>query len=199
MLKKITLLAIIVLLASCISAGHLVQISDLPLNPISYEYPVSKASMDKTLLYIFSYGHLLNSRVYEKQGIVTESYPEGRAEYVYFRIKPRADDTFTLSPTDFIQSYIYADSGKPAKLLALYQIATIAISDSRVKVSIIPINVTAYYGVKCCGHFGLTTKSKQVPSETIVEYKLLRYIGDMLGLKNMPMLILPINNVQDVR
>jgi hypothetical protein len=188
---RVLSLPIALFLASCLSGGSLKQVHKIGVNPTTYIFQVSKSKMHETLMSIFAFGTQLNSQLYKSINIENADYPELSSQYVYFTISQLSKDEYLLSTTDFFKSYVFHDSGEPASLSANYKLVTLELENESTKISVTPDKLTAYYGYECCGHFGFRSKSTKVATETIVEYKILQYIGSSLDINNMPNILLP--------
>lgn len=108
-----------------------------------------------------------------------------------FKKKENQKDIYLASDGIPIFSSTYYMLGKPLKFRTDFHIHLEATEDEKTKITIAPINPVIYKGYGGTGLHGAILQ-KQIPVEatTVEEYQLLRYIGFVLGEKDMPEVIL---------
>ncbi len=109
-----------------------------------------------------------------------------------FKKKENENDIYYASDGMPILSSTYYALGKPLEFRMDFHIHLEEIEDNKTKVTIFPIKPVVYKGKGGRGMHGGALK-KQIPVEptTVEEYQLLRYIGFVLGEKDMPEVVLP--------
>jgi hypothetical protein len=93
--------------------------------------------------------------------------------------------------TSIESSYVYFGGGKPLRYRAEFQLHLSAPSPDTTRVSVITHKPTVINGSKCCGLHGYISNDVPVEPTTIEEYKILLFIGRLLGAQDMPPLRLP--------
>lgn len=109
-----------------------------------------------------------------------------------FKKEENRNDVYLASDGRRTNSSTYYAAGKPLGFRTDFHIHLEAKDDNKVKVTIFPINPLIYKGYGGMGLHGAILK-KEIPVEptTVEEYQMLRYIGFILGEKDMPEVILP--------
>ncbi len=88
-------------------------------------------------------------------------------------------------------SAVYFGGGKPLRYRAKFQLHLTALDDKRTKISIITHDPAVINGSVCCGMHGYKSNDVAVEPTTIEEYKILLFIGRILGVSDMPPLRMP--------
>ncbi len=88
-------------------------------------------------------------------------------------------------------SPIYFGDGKPLEYRAEFQLHLTDAGNNRTKVSVITHKPTVINGSVCCSPHGYKSNDVAVEPTTIEEYKILLFIGSILGVKEMPPLKMP--------
>jgi hypothetical protein len=88
-------------------------------------------------------------------------------------------------------SPVYFGGGKPLRYRAKFQLHLTALDDNSTKVSVITHEPSVINGSVCCGLHGYTSNDVAVEPTTIEEYRILLFIGRVLGVSDMPPLRLP--------
>jgi hypothetical protein len=102
------------------------------------------------------------------------------------------DDLYLHSFGDWIDpSPVYFAGGKPLRYRAEFQLHLTALGDSSTKISVITHDPTVINGSVCCGLHGYKSNDVAVEPTTIEEYRILLFIGRVLGVSDMPTLSLP--------
>jgi hypothetical protein len=87
-------------------------------------------------------------------------------------------------------SQVYFGGGKPLRYRAAFQLHLAAL-DNNTQVSVITHEPSVINGSKCCGPHGYVSNNVPVEPTTIEEYKILLFVGRILGAREMPPLRLP--------
>jgi hypothetical protein len=102
------------------------------------------------------------------------------------------DDLYLHSFGDWIDpSPVYFAGGKPLRYRAKFQLHLTALGDNSTKVSVITHDPSVINGSVCCGLHGYKSNDVAVEPTTIEEYRILLFIGRVLGVSDMPHLSLP--------
>lgn len=88
-------------------------------------------------------------------------------------------------------SEVYSGGGKPLRYRAEFQLHITAPDDNRTHISVITHQPSVINGSVCCGLHGYKSNDVAVAPTTIEEYRILLFIGRILGVSNMPPLRLP--------
>jgi hypothetical protein len=92
-------------------------------------------------------------------------------------------------------SAVYFGGGKPLRYRAEFQLHLTALDDKSTKVLVITHNPTVINGSVCCGLHGYKSNDVAVEPTTVEEYRILMFIGRILGVSGMPPLRLPESNL----
>ena len=123
---------------------------------------------------------------------VVESKEDALFSKHIFESQENSDDLYLHSYGEPISSSaIYFGGGKPLRYRATFQLHLTALSQNSTKVSVITHNPTVINGSKCCGLHGYVSNDVPVEPTTIEEYKILLFVGRLLGTQDMPPLRLP--------
>jgi hypothetical protein len=109
-----------------------------------------------------------------------------------FANRENQDDLYFHFYGDVIDpSPVYFGGGKPLGYRAKFQLHLTPVDDNRTQVAVITHDPTVINGSKCCGPHGYVANDVAVEPTTIEEYKILMFIGRVLGERDMPPLRLP--------
>ena len=93
--------------------------------------------------------------------------------------------------TPICLSQVYFAGGKPLRYRAEFQLHLTALADNSTKVTVTTHDPKVINGSKCCGLHGYVANDVAVEPTTIEEYKILLFVGRILGASDMPPLRLP--------
>lgn len=88
-------------------------------------------------------------------------------------------------------SNVYFGGGKPLRYRAEFQLHLTAPDDNSTQISVITHKPSVINGSVCCGLHGYRSNDVVVEPTTIEEYRILLFIGRILGVNDMPPLRLP--------
>ena len=88
-------------------------------------------------------------------------------------------------------SDVYFGGGKPLRYRAEFQLHLTAANDNNTQISVITHKPSVINGSVCCGLHGYKSNDVAVEPTTIEEYRILQFIGRILGVNDMPSLRLP--------
>ena len=88
-------------------------------------------------------------------------------------------------------SEVYFGGGKPLRYRAEFQLHLTAPDDNSTRISVITHKPSVINGSVCCGLHGYKSNDVAVEPTTIEEYRILLFIGRILGVNDMPPLRLP--------
>jgi len=168
-----------------------------PRNPTSYEFAYSVSEVRGKLLTAFEN--------FDQQAKLASSFDaqsrfrpqvESRETALFskeiFADPENKNDLYLHAFGEFVgPSPIYSGGGKPLKYRSEFQLHLTDAGHNRTKVSVITHKPTVFNGSKCCGLHGYVSNDVPVEPTTIEEYKILLFIGSILGTKNMPPLRMP--------
>ena len=203
-MKIITpLFAIALASASCSGGGSRIETSSLPSpNPISYSFSLSVAEVHERALQAFSIEHQIDHPIFGRSSLAahledtldTECATNAVFGQAVFRDPANAQDIYLHTfHTPFVVSPVYHGSAGGLPFIATFHLHLVA-SDTNTTVTVIAsdtevINGTKF-GIGPCGP-GQGNVYVSVKPTTVEEYSILRYLGDYLGVTNMPPVILP--------
>lgn len=186
--------------SSCSSGIHKIKTKPLSdKNPTSYDFPRSLPEVRQTIIDALE--------ISNRSSVTDEFYSSFSEDSFYFSLETKDDPSFSREvfqdPSNINDLYlhswgqpisfsrVYFGGGKPLKYRANFQLHLTALSGNNTKVSVIVHNPTVINGSKCCGLHGYVSNDVPVEPTTIEEYKILLFIGRLLGQQNMPPLRLP--------
>ncbi len=106
-----------------------------------------------------------------------------------FANRENQDDVYLHSyGTPICLSPVYFAGGKPLRYRAEFHLHLTSLDDNSTKVTITTHDPTVINGSKCCGLHGYMANDVTVEPTTIEEYKILLFIGRVLGAGDMPRL-----------
>ncbi len=190
------------LLGCCISCSTDIHpIESKPLshkNPTSYVFPAPLPVARGKMLTAFEDFDLMRdflSSLSPNNPSMSFSM-ESRDDAVFseriFANRENHDDLYLHFYGDVIDpSHVYFGGGKPLRYRAKFQLHLTAVGDNSTQVSVITHDPTVINGAKCCGLHGYVANDVAVEPTTIEEYKILLFIGRILGVTDMPPLRLP--------
>ena len=196
---------VVLLLSFCIScSSDIHQIRTKPLaekNPTSYAFPRPLEDVKQELINAFE--------ITKRSKATDEFYSSFSDESFYFKVETKDDALFSKqifeSPENtndlylhshgqpIVSSSVYFGGGKPLRYRATFQLHLTRLNENSTKVSVITHDPTVINGSKCCGLHGYKSNDVPVEPTTIEEYKILLFIGRLLGVGDMPTLRLPEN------
>lgn len=119
-----------------------------------------------------------------------EEFMFSEAEEI-FKDPANQNDIYIHGWGDTIDSHSYFVLGKPLAFRIRFHIHLEADQTGKTRVSVSPVNPTVVKGISGLGPHGWVAEDVPVPPTTIEEYQLLRYVGHILGEKEMPPVIFP--------
>lgn len=195
--------------ASCSKPPPTIQTWTLPQeNPISYSFPLSVEEVHAKALIIFSSSYQIDKPIFGREPyrpyspgvaqlesiLAVESFTHAVFSEEIFRDVANTNDIYLHSfGYPFVRSAVYrvGDSGLP--YIAAFHLH-LASSGSNTIVKVMGLNARVVNGQKFgfgpCGP-GNGWVYKDVKPTTVEEYILLRYLGNSLGITNMPGVVLP--------
>ena len=193
----------LLLLSFCISCSsdiHKIKTKSLnEKNPTSYEFARPMSEVKKEVINAFDsekvnpLTHQFNSSFSnETFSFVVESKEDPSFSKHIFQNPENSNDLYLHSfGTPINSSYVYFGGGKPLRYRAEFQLHLTALDPHRTRVSVITHKPTVINGSKCCGLHGYVSNDVPVEPTTIEEYKILLFVGRLLGTQDMPPLRLP--------
>ena len=189
------------LLSFCISCDRDIHpVKTRPLsqkNPTSYVFTRPVPEAREKILTAFKDDKLMED--------FSSSFPT--APYSYFVAESREhaafserifanpenqDDVYLHSfGTPICLSPVYFAGGKPLRYRAEFQLHLTALDDNSTRVAVITHDPKVINGSRCCGLHGYVSNDVAVEPTTVEEYKILLFIGRVLGASDMPPLRLP--------
>ena len=190
------------LLCSCTAcSSNIHPIETRPLsqkNPTSYVFPGPVPEVRGKLLTAFNDFQLMrdffssfspnNPSLY----FAVESREHAVFSEQIFADRDNQDDVYLHSHGDWIDpSPVYFGGGKPLRYRAEFQVHLTTVDANRTQVSVITHKPSVINGSVCCGLHGYKSNDVAVQPTTVEEYRILLFIGRVLGVSGMPPLRLP--------
>lgn len=185
---------------SCTSDIHKIRTKSLnEKNPTSYEFARPMSELKKEVINAFD-SEKINPLTNEFHSsfsntsffFVVESKEDPSFSKHIFQKPENSNDLYLHSfGTPINSSYVYFGGGKPLRYRAEFQLHLTALGPDRTRVSVITHKPTVINGSKCCGLHGYVSNDVPVEPTTIEEYKILLFLGRLLGTQDMPSLRLP--------
>jgi hypothetical protein len=200
MMKQIAILALIALFSvSCSPHIHTKTLSHA--NSMSQSFPLSVPQVREAAMQAFSLDHQVADPIFGHQSIAFRSalFLETATNAVFgeavFRDPTNAQDLYLHSMHDpVVASTVYVSKGKGLPFLASFHLHldAVASNETLVTVKVLDTEVIAgkHFGFGSCGP-GMANTYCPVKSTTVEEYTVLRYLGNYLGVTNMPAVIYP--------
>jgi hypothetical protein len=201
MMIKYTLLLLLVLLSSCTRDIHPIAKKTLEhKNPTTYVFNHSVPELKERIVAAFqiekqSAGSFCVFFRCEAPFLISVETKE-HATFAghLFDNRENADDVYLHSYGEpFGLSAVYFANGKPLRYRAAFHLHLAAVNERSTKVTVLTQNSTVINGAKCCSPHGYYSNDVPVEPTTIEEYKILLYIGQVLGVRDMPPLHTPDN------
>ena len=185
---------------SCSSDIHTIKTKPLTeKNPTSYVFSRPMSEVRQAII---------DALEITKRSKTTEDFYSSFSENsFYFSLETKEDASFSKAifqnPENsndlylhswgepIVASPVYFGDGKPLKYRATFQLHLTAPDEKSTKVEVITHDPTVINGSKCCGLHGYVSNDVSVEPTTIEEYKILLFIGRVLGATGMPPLKLP--------
>jgi hypothetical protein len=195
----ITLL-LLSLCISCSSDIHPIETKSFSeKNPTSYEFARPMSEVKQAVLSAFdtSKKNPVTDEFHSSFStmsffFVAESKEDALFSKHVFENPENSNDLYLHSYGEPIShSFVYSAVGDALKYRATFQLHLTAPTENSTKVSVITHNPTVINGSKCCGLHGYVSNDVPVEPTTIEEYKILLFVGRLLGAQNMPPLRLP--------
>jgi hypothetical protein len=198
-------LLVVLVVCLCISCSRDVHtIKTMPLsqkNPTTYDFPgpvpevrgkILTAFNDFDLTREFSSSFSPNN---PSLSLSIESSEDAVFSQQIFASPENRDDLYLHFHGDVIDpSPVYFGSGKPLRYRAKFQLHLTALDNNRTRVSVITHDPAVINGSVCCGLHGYNSNDVAVEPTTVEEYRILLFIGRVLGVSGMPPLRLPESN-----
>jgi hypothetical protein len=203
-LRWIVPIVVLVFLTACSQDIHEIKTRTLPeKNPTSYVFPGSVDAVRERIIEAFQFENR-----YEKPA--EDFYSSFNNPTTFsFRVESREDVVFSehifKDPENrndvYLHTYgeplgpspVYFGGGKPLRYRPKFQLHLTAADDKNTKVTVITHDPSVINGSKCCGLHGYVSNDIAVEPTTIEEYRILLFIGRVLGVNDMPPLKLPEN------
>jgi hypothetical protein len=166
-------------------------------NPTFYEFDLPISQLRRKLLAAFNDMDLSESLAvsinYLSEGLIIIESIENASFATEIFTKPENKNDFLIhfDGTRVATSPIYFGGGQPLEYYAEFQLHLTELGNNRTKVSVITHKPRIINGSKCCSQIGHISNSVAVEPTTIEEYHILRFVGGILGAKNMPPLMFP--------
>ena len=184
---------------SCSSDIHPIETRPLSQkNPTSYVFPAPLPAARGKMLTAFKDFNLMRDFLssFSPNNPSMSFRMENRDDAVFathiFANRENHEDLYLHFFGDVIDpSPVYFGGGKPLRYRAKFQLHLTALDDNSTQVSIITHDPTVINGSTCCGPHGKVANDVAVEPTTIEEYKILLFIGRILGVSDMPPLRLP--------
>ena len=190
---------LLTLCISCSSDVHKVKTrSLLQKNPTSYVFPGSLPEVREKVLAAFrdfptsrSFASSFSPNSRSFHMFVRTREEHGDFEPVFASPENR-DDLYLHSHGEPIDpSEVYYGGGVPLRYRAEFQLHLTASNGNSTHISVITHKPSVINGTVCCGLHGYKSNDVAVESTTIEEYRILLFIGRLLGVTDMPPLRLP--------
>jgi hypothetical protein len=200
------IVAIGLIAVSCTSGISHVQTLPLPTpNPTTCLFPLPVAEVQMKALQAFSLDHQFNHPVFGRLSLPFEDTfdVECATNAVFgeavFRDPANAHDIYLHTFGEpFTKSSVYRGRDGPLAFSASFHLH-LAASGQNTTVTVIASNTEVVngtrFGVGPCGP-GWGDNVQHVRPTTVEEYSILRYLGNYLGVTNMPNVILPTQTVE---
>jgi len=184
---------------SCSSDVHKIKTrSLLQKNPTSYVFPGALPEVRGKILAAFR--DFPTSREFasfispnNRSFMVSVRTNEEHGDYEPIFASPENRDDIYLhswgEPID--PSEVYYGGGVPLRYRAEFQLHLTAPNDNSTQISVITHKPSVINGSVCCSPHGYKSNDVAVESTTIEEYRILLFIGRLLGVSDMPTLRLP--------
>jgi hypothetical protein len=195
---------ILVLAASCTRGRSRIQTRLLPHpNPTVYTFPLPVEETRSEALEAFSIEHQAHKPIFprsqEGQHFQTTLFPEYSTNAVFgeaiFRDQGNTNDIYLHSMNDpFTASSVYRGRHGGLPFIAAFHLHLTSAGSNSTIVQIAALDPTVMNGEKFgCGPCGpgYGRICDKVQPTTVEEYTILRYLGQFLGVTNMPEVILP--------
>lgn len=184
---------------SCSSDIHTIKTRSLnQKNPTSYVFPGSLPEVRKRILAVFEdfplrreFGSYVSPNSQSFMFSIRTREEHGSYEPV-FASPENHNDLYLHSWGEPIDpSEVYFGGGKPLRYRAEFQLHLTAPNDNSTEISVITHKPSVINGSVCCGLHGYKSNDVAVAPTTIEEYRILLFIGRLLGVSDMPPLRLP--------
>ena len=184
---------------SCSSDVHKIKTKALlQKNPTSYVFPGALPEVREKLLTAFKdfplrreFGSFLspNNQSFTFSGRTKEEH--GDYEPIFANSENHNDIYLHSWGEPIDPSEVYFGGGKPLRYRAEFQLHLTAADNDSTQISVITHKPTVINGSVCCGLHGYKSNDVAVEATTIEEYRILLFIGRILGVRDMPALRLP--------
>lgn len=166
-------------------------------NPTSYIFSSDLTSVRDQLISAFSTeNQVKNKNIFSFKSLSRPEYArdliltmETKKDVLFaksiFENQVNQNDIYLHTFGDPIKSHSYYALGKPLEYRVSFHIHFQSEQEGQTAISIIAVNPTVIKGIGGLGAHGFFSKDIPVSPTTIEEYELLRYIGYLLGEKNI--------------
>ena len=198
--------ALIVVSCSKKSTSHIeASVFSLPRpNSTSFSFPYPLAKLHDLTLDAFSTEQQITNRVFGKLPLTFAAIltVETSTDAVFFRKEfsdlANTNDIYLHSfHTPINISTVYHEQNAGLPFIASFRLHLAASSSDETIVSVTALDTQVIdgerFGVGPCGP-GMGNRYETVKPTTVEEYILLRYLGNYLGITNMPAVVVPITN-----
>jgi hypothetical protein len=184
---------------SCSSDVHKIKTRSLvQKNPTSYVFPGRVPEVREKILTVFEdfplrreFGSFVSPNSPSFMFSVRTREEDGSYEPI-FASPANHNDLYLHSWGEPIDpSEVYFGGGKPLRYRAEFQLHLTAADNDNTQISVITHKPSVINGSVCCGLHGYKSNDVAVEPTTIEEYRILLFIGRILGVNNMPVLKLP--------
>jgi hypothetical protein len=173
-------------------------------NPTSQRFPFPAQEVHDQAIGIFSLEHQVRNPVFGPQPFSFSStlFLESSTNAVFaesiFRDSTNAQDLYLHTFHDpFVRSPVYVGSDGNLPFIAAFHLHLNAVASNETEVSVAALETEVisgqHFGIGPCGP-GMANTYRPVKPTTVEEYTILRYLGNYLGVTNMPAVILPAEN-----
>jgi len=135
---------------------------------------------------VFSFKSLSRPEYARDLTLALETKKDALFGKAVFENQETQNDIYLHTFGDPIKSHSYFALGKPLEYRVSFHIHFQSAQDGKTTILINAINPTVVKGIGGLGPHGFYLKDVPVQPTTIEEYELLKYVGYLLGEKNMP-------------
>jgi hypothetical protein len=189
-------------LTSCISCSsdvHKIKTRSLvQKNPTSYVFPGRVPEVREKILTAFEdfpfmreFGSFVSPNSQSFMFSVRTKEEHGEYEPIFASPENRNDIYLHSWGEPIDPSEVYFGGGKPLRYRAEFQLHLTATDNTNTQISVITHKPSVINGSVCCGLHGYKSNDVAVEPTTIEEYRILLFVGRILGVTDMPPLRLP--------
>lgn len=190
----------ILVLAGCVSGASRLEIRALTsTNPTYYEFDLPLESLRAQVIAALSLERQFENPIFPQQGSTTVLHVteagEGPTWATALRLPGNEQDLYLeASHSPLWESPVYRGDRGGMPFLAEFHVHFVGVSSNRTGVSVTALQTEVIngstFGLGSCGP-GRFNRYVRVEPTSVEEYMILRFVGEILGVRSMPEVILP--------